>query len=451
MNLRNPVVTIVTALLLGNAGCGSSSPSPDAAAPSPDAAVDAPGSDVASSADVVAADQASSPTDGGASPGDGGLVTDLTSCSFIADKTRPVMVPADRNVLCALDLGSNSVKLVVMSIEKTGKVDTLKDERQCRNQLKLGSKTFVNNVAKPLPDADLANLILVIKDFQRQCTFDGGMMVGAEATQWARDATNITSVVDAVKTQTGLAVEVLSPVLEGTYGYSAATYNTPQRIAIDPGSNSFQLSFWLMGDTGPKAISVPLGYTRAANKYFANTADTTITSYAVARMKYLDEVKTSVNAELGKLTPALTLADLKTAITGGKITPDLYLLGQDGAVFLGATGALKPGGAWIADKATYDAAVAKQIPGPSPPYLGQVSGLLMPAILAAFPGTITADDFTKLRTAPIRDLYGDKVLTNTALIDFLVTELGVTTAVLVPQELPAGYILAKSATTAKPN
>jgi hypothetical protein len=437
MNLRNSVVTIVTTLFL-EVGCGSSSKTPDASVSAPDAAADVA---------LPAPDGSAPSSDGSAPSSDGGLVTDLTTCSFVKDRSKPVTVSSDRQVLCALDLGSNTVKLVVMSIIKGGKVDSLKDERQCRNQLKLGTKVFdsATGKASPLPDADQANLVAVIKDYQKQCTFDGGTMVGAEATQWARDATNIGAVVAAVNAQTGLMIDVLSPVLEGTYGYSAATYNTPQKISIDPGSNSFQLAFWTMGDSGPKAISVPLGYTRAANKYFANTADATITSYAVARMKYLDEVKTSVEAELGKLTPPLTTAGLKAAIAGGKIGPELYLLGQDGAVALGISGALKPGGAWITDKATYDSTVATTVPAPNPMYLGQISAVVMPSALAAFPATIMADDFTKLRTSPVRDLYGDKLLTNAALIDYLVSTLGLSNAVLVPQELPAGYILAKMA------
>jgi len=56
---------------------------------------------------------------------------------------------------------------------------------------------------------------------------------------------------------------------------------------------------------------------------------------------------------------------------------------------------------------------------------------------------MTGDDFGKLRVNHIRDLYGDMLMVNSALIDLLATELGLTAAVLVPQELPAGYLLTK--------
>jgi hypothetical protein len=48
-----------------------------------------------------------------------------------------------------------------------------------------------------------------------------------------------------------------------------------------------------------------------------------------------------------------------------------------------------------------------------------------------------------LRTGDIRGLYGEKLLANTVLLDVLIKEIGLTTVVLVPQEMPVGYILAK--------
>jgi hypothetical protein len=112
-------------------------------------------------------------------------------------------------------------------------------------------------------------------------------------------------------------------------------------------------------------------------------------------------------------------------------------------VALGVRGQLKPGGAWITDKKQYDTLVAMQPRSTDPRYLGEISALMMPPEFATFIGGMTADDFGKLRVSPIRDLYGDKLLANSALIDLLATELGITTAVLVPQELPAGYLLTK--------
>ena len=72
----------------------------------------------------------------------------------------------------------------------------------------------------------------------------------------------------------------------------------------------------------------------------------------------------------------------------------------------------------------------------------------MPAEVTKWFTDIKAEDYDILRgkdaTLPmIRALYGEKVLANTVLLDTLIKELGLTTIVLVPQEMPAGYILAK--------
>jgi hypothetical protein len=120
-------------------GCGSSSSkTTDAATSAPDVGVT---SDVAPAADAAApADTAPATADAGA---DGPPpVTAATTCAPLTDAYKPIAVATTRDVVCALDLGSNNAKLVVMSVDKSKKPETLKDERQCRNKLSLGTKVF---------------------------------------------------------------------------------------------------------------------------------------------------------------------------------------------------------------------------------------------------------------------------------------------------------------------
>ena len=169
---------------------------------------------------------------------------------------------------CALDLGSNNAKLQVISMEE-GKPLSFKDERQCRTRLGFGAKVFDSQTmtAKALPASDIADLITVMKELQAICALDKGKLVGAEATQWARDALNIADVKAQVKTATGLDIDVLTPDQEGAYGYVAGTRNAPERLSLDPGSNSFQIGWWPKGATAARTVSVPLGYVRGAAKY----------------------------------------------------------------------------------------------------------------------------------------------------------------------------------------
>jgi hypothetical protein len=366
-------------------------------------------------------------------------VTAATSCTIVK-RGDPLVLAPGRDLVCALDLGSNNAKLIIMSVVK-GMPDTIKDERQCRNQLRLGSKTapmMAGGPGRPLGAADLANLLLVIKDFQELCKADKGTMLGAEATQWARDATNQAEIRKAIMDETGLALDVLTPEQEGLYGYFAATYGRPEKLALDPGSNSFQLGFWQKGDAAPKAVSIPLGYQRGAGAHYAPaTTDT----YEVARGKHQAELKSLIEAALAKIDPTLTLAELRAK----RVSGELFLVGQDGALHLSVRGELrdKATGVWITDKAAYDARVAMEKPMTNPAYPGQITTVVTAAEVTKFLTEVKPADFMALRTEPIGTLYGQKALANAALVDLLIRELGLASLVLVPQEMTMGYIVAK--------
>jgi exopolyphosphatase/pppGpp-phosphohydrolase len=181
------------------------------------------------------------------------------------------------------------------------------------------TKPAATSTAKTLPDASVGDLVAVINELHRICTLDHGTLVGAEATRWARWATNIADVKAKVQAQTGIAIDVLSPEQEGVYGYVTATRDGPERLSLDPGSNSFQIGWLPKGASAARTISVPFGYVLAAGEFY----------------------------------PAA------------------------------------------------------------------------------------------LRSAKVRGIYGEKALANAVLLDLLIKELGLETIVLVPQEMPAGYILAK--------
>ena len=436
-------LVISAALAVAAAACedDEGTPAPDAGAR--DAASEGGTSDGGTSSEGGT----SAETGGSETAGDAALpVTAATTCSIVK-KGEALTVGAGREVVCALDIGSNNAKLVVLSLE-TGKPDTLKDERQCRNQLRLGNKTApdaTNVNGRALPQKDIDDLVLVIKEFQGICQTDKGRLIGAEATQWARDATNRADVVAAVKSGTTLDLEVLTPEQEGQFGYVAATYNRPKKISLDPGSNSFQIGFWLDGEPAARTISVPFGYQRGAAKHYPAGALTD--SYDVIRKRHADEIRMLTEAALAKLTPPLSLAALKTAVTGApaKLGPELFIVGQDGALHLSVRGQLRDmAGKWLDSKTAYDDRVAMEKPVTNTLTAGLMTTVLMPSEVGKFfTEVIKPADFTSLRTDPVRGLYGEKALANAALVDLLVTELGLTSIVLVPQEMPTGYVLGK--------
>ncbi len=397
----------------GAAGSGGSAPSPDASAPSPDGAP---------ARDVVAE----------------------IKCSGEADRNEAIAPAAGRKVYCAIDLGSNNAKLQVISME-AGKPLSFKDERQCRVRLGFGAMVFssATMARSALKDGEITNLIATMKELQRVCTLDTGLLVGAEATQWARDATNMAEVSARVKTATTLDIEVLTGEQEGIYGYAAGTRNSPERFSLDPGSNSFQIGWLPRGSTTVRTVSVPLGYVRGANTFYT---EATTDSYDVARAKHAADLKTRLDAELARLTPPSSLALLKAAITAGDLKPEIFAVGQDGALHLSIKALLRDtAGKWIDTEPAYADRVAMERPMVNAVY-GDITTVLTPADLTGFFSTVIEQpDFEALKSAKIRDIYGGKALANAVLLDTLVKELGLTTIVLVPQEMPAGYILAKAA------
>ena len=215
-----------------------------------------------------------------------------------------------------------------------------------------------------------------MKEFQRICTLDKGMLVGAEATQWARDATNITEIKAMAKAATTLDIDVLTGDQEGIYGYVAATRNAPEKFSLDPGSNSFQLGWLPKGETQVKTVSVPFGYVRAADKYYKAE---TMNSYDAARAEHAADVKMQLEAALGKLTPPVTLAQLKASITAGNLEPEIFLPGQDGALHLSLKAQLRDmAGKWIDEQKAYDDRVAMEKPMVNATF-GDVTTTLMPA------------------------------------------------------------------------
>src|SRR5262245_56059021 len=149
------------------------------------------------------------------------------TCLIQPDATKPVRVPPGRTVYCALDLGSRSAKLSVLSMEK-GRNATIRDERQCKRTLGLGEQVFDsrNGSARPRAAEGVAHLTETIRTYQKICALDGGSVVAAGATQWARDAPNIADVRSSVRAETGLDFDVLTPQQEADYSYVAASVNT---------------------------------------------------------------------------------------------------------------------------------------------------------------------------------------------------------------------------------
>jgi hypothetical protein len=364
------------------------------------------------------------------------------SCSIARDRTSPVRPPPGAATYCGIDLGSRSVKLSVVSM-RPGADGTVKDERLCRRTLGMGALVFDSRTrtARPLPDEAIGRLVETIAEFQQICRVDGGSMVGIEATQWSRDATNIADVRSRVRSATGLDVDVLTPAQEAEYGYVAASLNVPGRVVLDPGSNSFQLSWRGKASARIESVLIEYGYVRGSTNDFEGAA-----SYAAGRSAYQAKVRALIEAALHARTPSLSLAGLRQQVATGRLGRDLIALGQDGAVDLAVRDQLRDGrGGWVSEAHAFDDVLARQPIVVDPGFGAMTAKPLLAGEITSFLDRLKPADLRTLSTEPVRGTYGQKAMVVPALVDLLLRELGLTQLVMVPQEMTTGYILATRA------
>ncbi len=157
--------------------------------------------------------------------------------------------------LAAIDIGSNSIKLVV--VEATG--DSFAVLAREKEVVRLGHATLRE---KHLSAAATGRAADTIKRFRGIAEGRGAASVFAIATASVREANNAAEFIDEIKRLTGVRVEVLSGVEEARLIGLAAAHSCAMRGAvllnIDIGGGSTELS--LVQDVAPiKLFSMKLG------------------------------------------------------------------------------------------------------------------------------------------------------------------------------------------------
>ena len=107
----------------------------------------------------------------------------------------------------AIDIGSNSVRLKIASVERH-RLKTLHEDREV---VRLGESVFQTGVLSP--DA-MANTIRALKRFQKAVQLHVADRVRVVATSAMRDARNASAFTAWVKSATGWQVEVISGLEE---------------------------------------------------------------------------------------------------------------------------------------------------------------------------------------------------------------------------------------------
>src|SRR5439155_1218361 len=220
--------------------------------------------------------------------------------------TRLARVPPVR--LAAIDVGSNSVHVVVADVSADGRVEVVD---RVKEMVRLGRHTFTTG---RLPSAAMDLAVGAVKTFARLAHARRVVRMRAVATSAVREARNGMAFVRRLRGETGLPVKVITGAEEARLIFRAAQHalglQGGPHLLLDVGGGSVELV--LVHEGRPLWLrSLPLGAARLAEHFLASDPPT---ARQVARLeKHLER-------ELGSLLTSARHAGVARVIgTSGTV------------------------------------------------------------------------------------------------------------------------------------
>ena len=139
-----------------------------------------------------------------------------------------------------IDIGSNSIRLVVFSYSST---DGLVERYNFKTVARLSMHIDTNG---NLTQEGISLLIETLMNFKKILNDIEVMDVFAAATAAVRQANNQEIIISDVKKQTGISITIISAEEEAYYGYLAVIHstNTPTAVTIDMGGGSTEITYF---------------------------------------------------------------------------------------------------------------------------------------------------------------------------------------------------------------
>jgi exopolyphosphatase/guanosine-5'-triphosphate,3'-diphosphate pyrophosphatase len=207
----------------------------------------------------------------------------------------------------AIDIGSNSVRLKIASVQQH-RLKTLHEDREV---VRLGESVFQTGVISP--DA-MANTIRALKRFQKAVQLYVVDQIRVVATSAMRDARNAAAFTAWVKSATGWQVEVISGLEEGRLIHLGVVTLEPggrgRCLLIDLGGGSCEIT---LSDQGriKEMVSLPLGAVRLQQEFLRSDPPE---KQDVARLKqYIDRELRRAERKMGTPKVSLVIATSGTA------------------------------------------------------------------------------------------------------------------------------------------
>lgn len=190
---------------------------------------------------------------------------------------RPRGRPPVSGLLAVVDLGSNAARFTLARVTPGREFRVVAEERvQTR---------LAGGADGALPREAIARTMRATRRFLAATRrHREPPRVLAVATAAVRDARNAHRLLDALRRETGVGVEVLSGEAEGRLGALAALASLPVRdgLVLDLGGGSAQLTRVRRGGIVP-LVSVPLGAVRTTRRFFRHDPPTPAETRALRR------------------------------------------------------------------------------------------------------------------------------------------------------------------------
>jgi exopolyphosphatase/guanosine-5'-triphosphate,3'-diphosphate pyrophosphatase len=173
--------------------------------------------------------------------------------------------------LAAIDIGSNSMKVVVVEAASSASFDVLASDRET---VRLGQETIVN---KHISSAAMQRAVECLKRFRALADMHGAEQVVVTATAFLRAADNAGEFIHVIEQETGFEVQVLSGTEEARLIGWAAAYGCTERgvtsLNIDIGGGSTEISLF-DNDQALLLHSIPIGAVVLSDRFIRSDPPT---------------------------------------------------------------------------------------------------------------------------------------------------------------------------------
>jgi exopolyphosphatase/guanosine-5'-triphosphate,3'-diphosphate pyrophosphatase len=174
----------------------------------------------------------------------------------------PSLIPRRPAPVAVIDIGSNSGRVVILELDRARHLRLLSGSR--------APLRLVHDVdeRQRLGEEAMARTLEAVRDFHAIAVGAGARRVVAVATAAMRDATNGQRLIDRIRREIGVRVDIIDGRKEAQFGFSGAVRGLPvsSGVLFDLGGGSMQVSRFRSRRLG-HATSLPLGALRLSETF----------------------------------------------------------------------------------------------------------------------------------------------------------------------------------------